>query len=181
MKKTHHPTGLLKQLFLFMTIVATGMTSAGQDQFTRVSKGSPVPDFSFETTPGVISQISDYKGKVVLITFFATWCGPCRQELPHIDKEIFQPNRKNQGFALLVFGREHDWETVTKFKNDQKFTMPLYPDPERKIFEKFAGQNIPRNFLIGKDGKILFSSVGFNENDFGKLKKEIDRALKATN
>ncbi len=152
-----------------------------QDEFTLVQKGTRAPDFTFETSPGVEANLSDYKGKVILITFFATWCGPCRQELPHIDKEIFQPKRNNPAFVLLTFGREHDWETVNKFRSDQKFTMPLYPDTGRKIFSRFAGQNIPRNFLIGKDGKIRYSSVGYNDLEFGKLKAEIESALKETN
>lgn len=55
--------------------------------------------------------------------------------------------------------------------------MPFYPDPERKIYAKFAGQYIPRNFLISPEGTILFSSIGFEEKDFKLLKEMIARQL----
>ena len=56
--------------------------------------------------------------------------------------------------------------------------MPFYPDPDRIIYSKFAGQYIPRNFLISPDGKILYSSVGFEEEDFKQLKELIETQLK---
>lgn len=178
MKRVQHHFAVLQRVFLVLALLAAGKTALAQDEFTLAKKGSQAPDFTFETSPGVEANLSDYKGKVILITFFATWCGPCRQELPHIDKEVYQPNRNNPAFILLTFGREHDWKTVNTFRSDQKFTMPLYPDAGRKIFSMFAGQNIPRNFLIGKDGKIRYSSVGFNKQEFAKLKAEIGKALK---
>lgn len=148
-----------------------------QDQFTLAAKDKPAPDFSFESKPGEIKKLSDHKGKVVLITFFATWCGPCRAELPHIQKDIFEKYAGNPNFELMIFGREHGWEAVKKFRADQKFTMPFYPDPERKIFSLYASQNIPRNFLIDKSGKIVYASVGFNEADFSRMKSEIEAQL----
>jgi hypothetical protein len=77
-----------------------------------------------------------------------------------------------------IFGREHNWEEVNKFKSDNKFSMPFYPDPDRKIYSKFAGQYIPRNFLLSPEGKILFSSIGFDEKDFKSLKEMIEIQLK---
>ncbi len=154
------------------------MGVAGQDEATLLKKGSMAPEFTFETSPGKSVSITGYRGKVVLITFFATWCGPCRQELPLIDSEIFGRYSASSDLVLLAFGREHDWPTVEKFRKEQNFKMPLLPDPGRKIFSLFAAQNIPRNFLIDKQGKIVYSSVGFNKEEFASLKDAIEGALR---
>jgi len=168
----------VKNVFLILFLLGT-TSSFAQEETTFVKLSGPVPDFSFEITPGMSKSISDLKGKTVLITFFATWCGPCKQELPHIQSEIYNKYKKNPNFALLIFGREHSWEEVNKFRTDNKFTMPFFPDPERKIYSKFAGQYIPRNFLISQEGKVLFSSIGFNVEEFNSLKELIEKQLKS--
>lgn len=164
---------LILCIFIFSYFI--GFT---QEETTLVKKMEPVPEFSFEKSPGKNQNISELKGKTVLITFFATWCGPCRQELPHIQSEIFNKYKNDSNFEILIFGREHNWEEVNKFKADNKFSMPFYPDPERKIYAKFAGQYIPRNFLISPEGKVIYSSIGFNEKDFKELKELIEAQTK---
>jgi peroxiredoxin len=163
---------------LLMTMLIISSVVYAQDAYTLAKLNEPAPDFSFESKPGETKKLSDYKGKVVLITFFATWCGPCRAELPHIQKDIFDKYRNNPQFELLIFGREHDWATVNKFRSEQKYSMPFYPDPERKIYALYAAQNIPRNFIVDKSGKVVYASVGFNDADFAKMKGELEKLLK---
>jgi thiol-disulfide isomerase/thioredoxin len=164
---------LLLILFLFCTLV-----SFSQEETTLVKISDSVPSFEFEISPGKLQNISNYKGKLVLITFFATWCGPCRQELPHIQSDLYKKYKNDPNFVILIFGREHNWEEVNKFRTDNKFSMPFFPDPGRKIYSKFATQFIPRNFLVSTDGKILFSTIGFEEKDFKALKDMISSQLK---
>ena len=167
-----------KNFLLTATLALFTISLFAQDEFTLAKEGEQAPDFTFEFQPGQARKLSDLKGKVVWINFFATWCGPCRMELPHLQKEVFDKFKSNPDFELLIFGREHDWETVNKFKADNNFTMPFYPDVKREIFSKYAGQNIPRNFIIDKDGKIVFSSIGFEEKEFEKLKSKLEELLK---
>ena len=152
--------------------------SVAQEETTYVKVSDPVPEFEFEKSPGKTTNISELKGKTVLVTFFATWCPPCKKELPLIQSDIYNKYKKNPNFEILIFGREHSWEEVTKFKEANKFSMPFYPDPDRKIYSKFAGQYIPRNFLISTEGKVLFSSIGFDEKDFKLLRETIEIQLK---
>lgn len=163
---------------LILFLIFPGLSGIAQEETTLVKVNDLVPDFSFEKEAGKKQSIADLKGKTVLITFFATWCGPCRQELPHIQSDIYNKYKKNPNFELIILGREHSWEEVTKFKNENKYTMPFYPDPERKIYSKFAGQYIPRNFVISAEGKILYSSIGFAEEEFKKLKEILAKELK---
>ncbi|HKI89577.1 MAG TPA: TlpA disulfide reductase family protein [Draconibacterium sp.] len=165
---------LIIKTFIFLF---TGSLFA-QDEFTMVREGEKAPDFTFQTLDGKTKKLSDLKGKVVWINFFATWCPPCRQELPHLQKEVYDKYKNNKDFVLLIFGREHTLKEVNKFKKEQKFTMPFYPDPERKIFSIYAKQNIPRNFIIDKNGNVAVSSIGFTEKEFQEIIRKFEKLLK---
>lgn len=168
----------LKNLLTTFALIVFTTTLFSQDEFTLVKTGETAPDFTFESAPGKTQKLSDLKGKIVWINFFATWCGPCRQELPHLQKEVYDKYKDNPDFVLIILGREHKWEEVNKFKTEQGFTMPFYPDPERKVFSLYANQNIPRNFIIDKDGKVAYSSIGFEPEEFEKIKKKVEDLMK---
>ncbi len=171
-------TTRMKQ-FIFTTIFLLFFVSLfAQDEATLVKQGQKAPDFLFEIVPGKTKKLSDFKGKVVWINFFATWCPPCRKELPHLQKEVYDKYKNNKDFVLIILGREHKWDEVNKFKTEQGFTMPFYPDPERKVFSKYATQNIPRNFIIDKEGNIAVSSTGFTEKEFEEIKTKVAQLLK---
>lgn len=168
----------VRTLIVLITALFLAGSAFAQDEFTLATKGQSAPDFTFETAPGKTLKLSDLKGKVVWINFFATWCPPCRKELPHLQKEVYDKYADNDDFVLIILGREHNWDEINKFKTEQGFSMPFYPDPERKVFSIYAKQNIPRNFIIDKEGKIAVSSIGFNEKDFEKIKEQVADLLK---
>lgn len=167
-------------LCLAVTVLLCGV-SLGQTTpevaTTLVSLGMQSPNFTYEVSKGKDATSKDLKGKVVLINFFATWCGPCRMELPKIQSDIWNKHQSNPKFAMLTFGREHTWKEVEKFKADNKFQFPFYPDPKRGVYGKFAKQTIPRSFLLDEEGKIIYLSEGFEEKHFNELVKLIDSKL----
>jgi peroxiredoxin len=145
---------------------------------TRVKVGDKAPNFTCKTIVGETFSLSEQSGKVVLINFFATWCGPCLAELPHVEKEIVQKNGDRKDFKLIVIGREHSSEDLEKFAKQKKLSLPMAPDPKREIYGKYAEQFIPRNFVIGKDGKIKLASAGYTESDFQQIIATIENELK---
>ncbi len=159
----------------FTTLLFAQTTPKGPT--TLVSLGMQVPSFQYESAKGKMAKISDLKGKVVLINFFATWCGPCKIELPKIQSEIWNRHGNNPKFAMLTFGREHSRQEVEKFKVSNGFLFPFYPDSKRGVYGKFATQSIPRSVLINEEGKIIFLSEGFEEGHFNELVKLIDSIL----
>ena len=167
-----------KLLFSLTIILFLAGHIFAQDEFTLVKEGEKAPDFTFETAPGKTQKLSDFQGKIVWINFFATWCGPCRKELPLLQKEVYDRYKNNNNFVLLIIGREHTWQEIDQFKKEQGFTMPFYPDPERKIFSVYANQNIPRNFIVDKNGMILMSTVGFTKKEFNNLTQKVEKLLK---
>ena len=168
----------MKHIFLISFLFVLSINLLAQDEATLVKVGDKAPNFTIESENGKTKQLSDLKGKVVWINFFATWCPPCRQELPHLQKEVYDKLKSNPNFELIILGREHSWEEINKFKTDNKFNMPFFPDLGRKVFSLYANQNIPRNFIIDKEGKIAVASTGFNEKEFEEIVAKVNGLLK---
>ncbi len=167
----------IKQLLAVFTFLIYTFSLFAQDEATLVKVGDKAPDFSFSTENGHTVKLSDLKGKVVWINFFATWCGPCRQELPHLQKDVYNKLKSHSDFELIILGREHTWAEINKFKTDNNYIMPFYPDAGRKVFSLYASQNIPRNFIVDKNGKIVVSSTGFNEKEFADIVGKVKELL----
>ena len=167
-------------LALFTLFVGVDCASAQDEEIaktTLVKVGDAAPDFTVTMFDGSEVTLSKLKGKVVLVNFWATWCPPCREELTHVEKEIIEAF-EGQEFVFLPISRGEKRETVEKFRKKMGYSFPMGLDPDQSIFNKFASNYIPRNFLIGKDGKIAFISVGFDEAEFQALIAEIKKALK---
>ena len=167
-----------RQLLMIIALLAFTSNLFAQDESTLVKVGDKAPDFTIKMGDGTTKQLSDLRGKVVWVNFFATWCPPCRKELPHLEKEVYKAFKSRDDFEVLVIGREHDWATVNKFKKDNNYVLPFYPDAKREIFSKYAKQNIPRNFVIDKDGNISVASIGFNEKEFKSIIAKVEKLLK---
>lgn len=146
---------------------------------TRTRVGQMVPDFQFTTDDSVTHLIRDFRGKVVVINFWANWCPPCRAEFPHLEKEIWQ-RFKDRDFYVIAIGREHTMDVVRAFRDSMKVTFPMAPDPKREIYSLFAEKYIPRTILVDKDGRIVKQIVGFQEEEFKELIRKIEELLKAS-
>ncbi|WP_372776610.1 peroxiredoxin family protein [Mangrovibacterium sp.] len=165
--------------FILFTFLSFNLKAQKEpDESTLVRINQPAPNFSFSDQNGQTHTLNEFRGKVVLLTFFATWCGPCLKELAHLDKEIYEKYKDNPNFVLLVFGREHNQSELNDFKNKKAIQFNLLADPKREIYSKYATQFIPRNFIIGKDGKISYSSIGFDEDEFENLLNTLNENLK---
>lgn len=146
-------------------------------QAQELKKGDAIPTFELDSKVYGKVKPADLKGKVVLVSLFATWCGPCQLELAEVQSTLWPKYKDNKNFTMLVIGREHTDEQLTKYNERKKFSFPLYPDPKREVFSKFAEKSIPRAYLFGKDGKLIYSSIGYTKEEFQHLLKAIEEAL----
>lgn len=161
---------------LVVTFMMLVMIVCVQAQELKI--GDVLPNF--ELTSSVYGNVkaADLKGKVILISLFATWCGPCQKELADVQSMLWPRYKDDKNFVMLVVGREHTDEQLQKYNERKGFTFPLYPDPKREVFSLFAEKTIPRAYLFGKDGTLIYSSIGYTAEEFQNLMNSIEAALK---
>jgi peroxiredoxin len=116
--------------------------------------GDPAPDISVVMLDGSKKRLSDFRGELVLLNFFATWCGPCNSELPHL-QVLWNLFKANDRIPMLVVNREETQDIVVAFLSEHGFTFPVALDPSAAAFKQFAKEGIPRTYLIGRDEREL--------------------------
>ena len=167
----------MKKFALLLAVMFFTVSLVAQQKGKELALGSEMPQFSLNSSVYGDLNSADLKGKVVLVSMFATWCGPCQLELAEIEKELWPKYKDNAGFKLVVIGREHTDAQLADYNRKKGFTFPLYPDPKRGAYSKFAESTIPRAYLYNKEGKLIYSSIGYSKDEFAKLLKAIEEAL----
>ncbi|WP_423128433.1 peroxiredoxin family protein [Gaoshiqia sp. Z1-71] len=145
-----------------------------------VKIGQQAPDFTAETPDGKTVRLSDLKGKVVMLQFTASWCSVCRKEMPHIEKDIWQKHKNNPDFALFGVDLDEPKEVVEKYTGQIPVTYPMLLDPKGKIFYSYAekGAGVTRNVIIDPNGKIIFMTRLYKEEEFEEMKNVIEESIR---
>jgi peroxiredoxin len=124
-------------------------------------------DFTLLDLQGKPWHLRDLKGKVVLVNFWATWCPPCRKEMP--DLQALYDKYKDQGFLVLSISDE-EIAKVSPFIAERKITYPVLLDPGRKINDAFIVEGIPKSFVYDRDGKMVAQSIDMRtRNQFQQM------------
>jgi len=110
------------------------------------------PDFALQTLDGETVRLSDYRGQVVLINTWATWCPPCRDEMP--DLEAYYRRRQADGFVVLAVNSQESPGTVAAFLEEHDFTFPVLLDPDGVVTKDYRVYGLPTSFFIGRDGVV---------------------------
>jgi len=142
--------------------------------------GDIIPDFTMTLINGKKVSSKDWRGKVVMLQFTASWCGVCRKEIPFIDRDIWLKNKKNPNFLLFGVDRDEPLETVKRYQKEMEIAYPLAIDPNADVFGIFADKKagVTRNVIIDQKGKIVFMTRLFKESEFKEMVKVIGLLLK---
>jgi peroxiredoxin len=150
---------------LFVLLVGSGLFAATRifgDQLFPVSVGSQAPDFhavTLDATPAP-KTLADYKGQVVLLNIWATWCAPCRVEMPSIEKlhqALGPQGLKVVAVSIDVDGQEN---VIRNFAKQLGLTFTILHDPTDKIQKQYQATAVPETFIIGRDGVIRKKLIG---------------------
>ena len=146
------------------------------EESTLTKVGQPAPDFTVATLSGGPFTLSDYRGKIVLVNWFATWCKPCIEEMPYLQKEVWEKFR-GPDFTMVSIAREETLQVVRPFILKNNLTWPIALDPTREAYAKYAESYIPRTQIIDRAGTIIFQSQGFEKEDFAAMVEVIRKEV----
>ncbi len=156
------------RLLLLPAVAAALLISCGGGAASNSTEGvaeaaseelEAAPDFSLEGVDGSVVKLSDFKGQVVLLNFWATWCGPCKIEMPWFIE--FQRKYKDQGFTVIAVSLDEEgWDVVRPFVEDLKPNFPIVVGDDG-IDDKFGGiMALPTTLIIDKEGRIVSRHTG---------------------
>ena len=138
--------------------------------------GDAMPAYKAKTLDGAPFDIASQKGSVVLLNVWATWCNPCRFEIPELQK-MYEANAR-RGFKVIgISVDEGDAKEVKQFVDEQKMTYPIVLDPDGRVANLLSTTVLPTTVLLDRQGKIVWREVGAIPADDPTLKKALDAAL----
>lgn len=142
---------------LAFSLVLILFLGAGLFQCASRKVGDPAPDFVFPTIDGQTVQLSKLRGQPVLINFWATWCPPCRAEMPYIQAAF---EEKGQEVEFIGVNLEEDLERVRQFAEERGLSFTMALDSEGKSWDTYNIRGLPETFLVDEEGIIRHKKVG---------------------
>lgn len=151
----------------------------GKDKDTTSLVGNPAPDFTLQTTDDKQVKLADLKGSVVLLDYWATWCGPCRESLPHLQKIHEDKELTDKGLKVYAVNLREDKAKAKGYVDENKLTFPVLLDKEGETAKAYLVSGIPTTVVIGRDGKIAKAFIGFSDESEKEIRAAVKDALKA--
>lgn len=157
---------------LFITV--SGCAKKVEKERERAVIGSSAPDFTFSDLNGQKMSLSDHKGKVILLDFWATWCPPCRDSIPHL--ETLYQKYKERGFVVIGVSFDESVDRVKNFRDAYNMSYPILM-AEDWIKNDYGITGVPEMFVIDRNGILKSHRLGFNESLAAILDEEVRSLL----
>jgi peroxiredoxin len=154
---------------IFSVVAATSLASSGLT-------GQPAPDFALKSSTGENLRLSEFRGDVVMINFWATWCGPCRQEMPLLD-ELYQ-RYERVGFSLLGVNIDDDSRKAMTMISDLGVNFPVLFDNTKEVSKLYQVNAMPVTVIVDRDGNVRHVHQGYKPGYEDKYLDEIRSLLR---
>jgi len=172
---------------IIVVVAVVGVAWRGRADYQAVTTGAKAPNFTVYNMKGDTVSLADFSGKVVMVNIWATWCGPCREELPAIER-LYKTFQDQPDFQIMAVSIDAAPGKTDAFGNPggdlqafaKKFglTFPLFHDPSGKIQDLYQTTGVPETFIVGKDGIIYRKVAGGTDWD-APVNQELVRRLLA--
>jgi peroxiredoxin len=159
-----------------LLLLCCGLAGAADQTMTPLPGGVMAPDFTLPDTHGKLHRLSDYRGRPVIVNFWATWCPPCREEIPSMNRawRILS----EAGVVLLAVDVGEDADTVFVFTADYPAEFPLLLDVSGEVISQWPVKGLPTSYVIAPDGTLAYRAIGGRAWDAPELLDTIRRMKK---
>jgi cytochrome c biogenesis protein CcmG/thiol:disulfide interchange protein DsbE len=161
----------------FSLLVALLSVACGERAAPPIEPGLAAPEFSLPRLGGGELALRDLRGKVVLVNFWATWCAPCEQEMPAMQR--LHAQLAPRGFELVAISEDDDAELVERFRQRLALSFPIALDPEHEAAGRYQSYRYPESFLIDRSGVLVARYIGERDWDAPEYVSRIQRLLDA--
>jgi peroxiredoxin len=169
---------LLPVLMAAVVSAGTGADPTVIAQRGVVKPGEPAPNFQLRDMNGRIVALSDLRGKVVLLNFWATWCGPCRVEMPAMERLYRAYERKD--FEILAVSTDAQGVAVTRpFQQENKLTFPILHDADFRVGLSYGARTLPMTFMVDRQGIVRQHIFGARDWEAPEAHQLIETLMKS--
>jgi peroxiredoxin len=149
---------------------------AGPAAHASIAPSSPAPDFTLRSVEGPNLRLKEQRGKVILVNFWATWCGPCREEMPHLNR-LYEKYRAS-GFSLLGVNVDEDSRNAAGVASQLGVKFPVLLDSDKQVSKLYDLNAMPSTVLIDRDGKVRYMHRGYRTGTEQEYDQQIRALLK---
>jgi len=162
----------MKNIKIWMVCFLLSMSVAQAAETKKV----PAPDFTLPSLSGSNVRLSELKGEVILLNFWASWCAPCRLEMPLLNK--LHNKYKAIGFTVIGVNVEESISNAKDFLKENKVDFPILWDTKNTVSKQYSVQAMPTTVMIDRDGQVRYIHKGFQEGDERIYKKVIKKLVR---
>ncbi|MCG6895674.1 MAG: TlpA family protein disulfide reductase [Thiocapsa sp.] len=155
---------------LTLVSAAAVLFAAEPQTLTPIPEAMPAPTFDLLGPAGEPQRLADHRGKPVILNFWATWCPPCRAEMPSMQRA--HERVAGEGIAVVAVNVGEDAETITRFLTEMEVDFPIPMDVDSRVVQAYPVKGLPTTFVIDPEGRLVFTATGEREwDDPGLLDK----------
>jgi peroxiredoxin len=167
----------LARMSLVLALAAGGAGASFAPRAVALDKGQEAPEIELRDLSGNPVKLSAFRGKVVLVDFWASWCGPCRDSLPVLDR--LSRTYQDKGLVVLGVNIDESADAAQAFlkKNNLKVSFPVVNDKDKRVAARYAPPTMPSSFIIDRTGRVQRVHEGFRSSDAQKLEAELKALL----
>jgi peroxiredoxin len=159
-------------------LVAAAFAACGGAERPAVVVGGPAPEYAASLVAGDTISLASLRGKTVLLNVWATWCAPCKEEIPYLERLYGEQRSRGLEIVGISVDARGEEQKIAAFARDMRMTYPLWHDPDQRVMSVFLSIGVPASYLIDRDGVLRWKHLGVLRESNEQFNAALDAALR---